>query len=124
MSILGAVKSALSGGDIVGAVERVSLEFFQTNLENAQAQAVAIKALDPNGKMRRDIMKFIRKAYGFYLINATILIYAGVYGIDDPERAKMALDTITATFLPITGLFGTLATASFGVNAANTLKEK
>lgn len=115
--------SILSGG-IVQSVEKVALEAIQTDTEKAEAKSLYIKTLDPNGIMRRDTMRFVCRVYGLYLVVALTLILTSHFGIGDAEAAKSSLEAITATFLPITGLFGTLATASFGVNATNSLKGK
>ena len=113
--------SNLLGGGLVGSLERVALEAIQTDTEKAEAQTLYAKVLDPNGKMRRDIMRFICRVYGFYLLNAVVLIYFGVFG--DSADAGKALTAITETFTPITGVFGLLAGASFGVNVSNNWKD-
>ena len=117
-----AIGNIFTGG-LVKSIESVSLEFIETARETAEAKALFIKTLDPNGAMRRDIMQFIQKAYGSYLVLAAFLILTGVFGLLDSERTELAFDLITSTFLPVTGLFGTLATASFGVNHSNNVKD-
>ena len=47
----------LTGG-ITKSIENIATEWIETDQEKAEAQAVMIKALDPNGKMRRDLSKF------------------------------------------------------------------
>lgn len=112
----------LTGG-IVGSLERVALEAITTDKEEAEAKALYVKTLDPNGKMRRDVMRFVCRAYGFYLFMAVPLIFTIAFGLVEKEQAELALEAITSTFLPITGLFTALATASFGVNASNNWKD-
>ena len=114
---------SLLGGGIVQSVEKIALELIETDQESAEAKTVLIKALDPNGKMRRDIMRFITRVYGFYLFNAVVLIYAATFEVGNTEAVKQSLEAITTVFIPITGLFGALATAAFGVNAVNSAKE-
>ena len=110
-------------GGIVQSIERVSLEYIQTDIESEEAKAIRIKALDPNGAMRREIMRFITRAYGAYLFLAGFLILTGSFGLLDTAATNAAFEMITATFLPVTGLFGTLATASFGINHSNNWKD-
>ena len=116
-----AIAGIFGGGDFVGSLERVALEAIQTDTEKAEAKSLYAKVLDPNGKMRRDTMKFVCMVYGFYLVNAVVLIYIGVFG--ESADAGKALEAITNTFTPVTGVFGLLASASFGVNASNNWKE-
>ena len=118
-----AIGNIFTGG-MVKSVENVALEWIQTDKETEEAKAIKIKALDPNGKMRRDTMSFVCRCYGFYLFFAVPMIFAGMFGLADAETTGAALEAITATFAPITGLFGVLATTSFGVNANNVLQER
>lgn len=119
MSIL----SFLSGG-IVNSVEKIALEYIETDKETAEAKSLLVKTLDPNGKMRRDLSRFACRAYGFYLVMTTFLILAHAYGIGDGDSSREAIDAMTSLFLPITASWGTIVTASFGVNATNSVKEK
>ena len=119
MSIL----SFLSGG-VVSSVEKIALEFIETDKESAEAKALLVKTLDPNGKMRRDLSRFASRAYGFYLIATTLLIIAHAYGIGDGSSSKEAIEAMTGLFLPITTSWGAIVTASFGVNATNSIKGK
>ena len=117
------IKEALSGG-IVGSVERIASEFIETDLESAEAKALMIKTLDPNGKMRRDLSRFANRAYGFYLFVATVLLLTHAFDLGNAEQSKQALEAMTELFLPITTAWGTIVTASFGVNATNSMKGK
>jgi hypothetical protein len=115
--------SFLSGG-VVGSIERIASEFIETDMESAEAKALMIKVLDPNGKMRRDLSRFASRAYGFYLVMTTFLILAHAYGIGEGESSKEAIDAMAGLFLPITASWGAIVTASFGVNATNSVKSK
>ena len=106
----------------VDPIASVAKEWIETNKEKAEAQVVILKALDPNGKMRRDLSRFASKAYGFYLINTVIFIYMVAFNIGDPEGAKMASAMMQDLFLPITTAWGGIVSASFGVNGVNSYK--
>ena len=116
--------SSLLGGGIVGSVERIALEAIETNQEKADARAVLLKSIDPNGQMRRQLSKFASTAYGFYLVATTILIFMHSFEIGDPVNSKEAMEAMTDLFLPITGSWATIVTASFGVNGVNAYKAK
>ena len=113
----------LFGGGIVQSLEKVAMEAL-TGKGGAEADALLIKTLDPNGVMRRDIMRFICRVYGFYLVMAVALIFLSAFGLGDVEGVEVAFTSITQVFVPITGLFGALATATFGVNGVNSWKGK
>jgi len=121
--MIGFIKS-LFGSGIVGSIERIASEAIETDMESAEAKALMIKTLDPNGLMRRDLTRFACKAYGFYLIVTSILVLSHAFGIGNPAESKEAIDAMTDLFLPITTAWGTIVTASFGVNATNTYKDK
>jgi len=118
MSFIG---NLLSGG-IVGSVERIASEFIETDMESAEAKALWIKTLDPNGLMRRQLSLFACRAYGAYLAVSLVLILAHAFGLTNPEQSKEAIDAITELFLPITASWASIVAASFGVNATNSIK--
>ena len=124
---MGWLKSLLGGG-VLGTIEKIASELIETDMESAEAKTLLIKAVDPNGLMRRQLSKFASRAYGFYLVSATVLIF--VHAFSDPvavglmSSSKEAMDGITALFLPITGAWTAIVGASFGVNATNVIKEK
>ncbi|MBT8448363.1 MAG: hypothetical protein KJO69_01650 [Gammaproteobacteria bacterium] len=118
-----ALASIFTGGGL-GAIERIASEVIETDKESAEAKALWIKTLDPNGKMRRDLSKFASRAYGFYLIAMTILIFIHAYEIGDASNSKEALDAMIGLFTPITTAWGAIVTASFGVNATNVIKNR
>lgn len=107
---------------ITKTIETVATEWIDTDIESAEAKTLMIKALDPNGKMRRDLTKFACYAYGFYLVNAVVLIYLASFGIA-ADNSIQAASMVKDLFLPITGAWTTIVGASFGVNATNTVKD-
>ena len=110
------------GGGLVDSIENIALEAIQTDGEKAEARALWIKTLDPNGIMRRQLSTFACVAYGWYLFWTTILIFMSAFlGTDGAEQAMKAM---TELFVPITTSWGVIVSASFGVNATNTLKGK
>lgn len=120
MSFLG----KLFGSGIVGSIERIASEAIQTDKETAEAKSLFIKTLDPNGMMRRQLSSFACKAYGFYLIAMTSLTLMHFFGLGDPQNSKEAMEAITGLFMPITTAWGAIVSASFGVNATNSIKSK
>ena len=126
-----AIKNIFSGGGIVKSIENIATEWIETDMETAEAKAVMVKALDPNGKMRRDISKTVSQMYKFYLISTAVmifieLIYVMVVGdsLTKDNHVLVALSNATSKmtelFIPITTLFGVIVSASFGVNYINT----
>ena len=118
MSIL----SDLFTGGLVKSIESVATEWIETDMEKAEAKAVMVKALDPNGKLRRTVTQFTCIGYGFYLVNMVVLSYMVAFGIGDSAGADQAAGLMVELFLPITTAFGTIVTASFGVNGVNSFK--
>lgn len=114
----------LSGGDPIGSIERVAKEWIETKKETAEAAVVMIKALDPNGKMRRLISQRVTNLYTLYIVVMMILIIMKSFGIGSQEGVSEAIGDLTSLFVPITTMFGTIVSASFGVNAMNTHKDK
>ena len=120
---MGIVSDLFSGG-LMKSVESIATEWIETDIEKAEAQAVMIKALDPNGKLRRVVTQFTCIGYGFYLLNMVVLSYMVAFGIGDSVGAEQAAGMLVDLFLPITTAFGTIVTASFGVNGVNSYKGK
>ena len=114
--------SSLMSGGIIGSIERIASEAIETDKETAEAKALFIKTLDPNGKMRRDLSRFACWAYGFYLVATTVLIFMHSFGLGDPDQSKAAMDAMTELFTPITVSWGGIVSASFGVNGVNSFK--
>ena len=128
------IAQILSGGAIK-SIENIALEFIETNKESAEAKAVMIKALDPNGKMRRDQSSNVGGMYKFYLISTASMVlieltYCMAMGekLTDTDYVLAAIssatDKMTTLFIPITTLYGAIVTASFGVNYANVKQSK
>lgn len=122
-------------GGAFKSIEKIASEWIQTDLESAEADALKIKALDPNGKMRRDQSKNVGGMYKFYLISTAImilveLVYCMYMGekLTNSDYVLVALSNATSKmtdlFVPITTLYGAIVTASFGVNYANTKQNK
>ena len=128
------LKSIFSG-DPFKSIENIASEWIQTDLESAEADALKIKALDPNGKMRRDQSKNVGSMYRFYLISTAVMILLElIYCVNMGElltkdnyvlvALSNATSKMTDLFIPITTLYGAIVTASFGVNYANTKQNK
>lgn len=128
--------TSLLGGGLVKSVENLASEWIETDMETAEAKSLMIKTLDPNGKMRRDLSRFACKAYGFYLVTTVILIFMSVWGVGGETctttgevitcllNADVAAGRMTELFLPITGSWGAIVSASFGVNGVNSYKDR
>tara|TARA_R110002153_G_scaffold270753_2_gene437404 strand:+ start:110 stop:475 length:366 start_codon:yes stop_codon:yes gene_type:complete len=116
MSIFTKALSVLTGG-LGNNIENIAKEWITTAKESAEAKVIMIKALDPNGKMRRDLSRFACWAYGFYLFNMVVLAYIGVF--TDSVNAVEVMGIMKELFLPITGAWATIVSASFGVNYSN-----
>ena len=112
------------GGDVAKGVADVAKEWIETDKESAEAKAIMVQALDPNGAMRRDLSRFASCAFGFYLVTVTGLLYMTAFNIGDSQGAQIAADMMTDLFLPITASWSAIVGASFGVNISNTLKGK
>jgi hypothetical protein len=119
--MLGFLGKLLSGG-AVSAIENVALEAIETDKESAEAKALFVKTLDPNGKMRRELSLFASMAYGFYLVSTTVLIF--MVAFMESTQAGQAAGMMTDLFLPITSAWGAIIGASFGVNGVNSVKGK
>lgn len=125
----GFIKDFFSSG-VIGSVERIASEFIETDMENAEAKALFIKTLDPNGMMRRDLSRFACKAYAFYLGATVILVFIHAFSGDPTvvdnvvlvSQTAQAIDAMTDLFLPITTAWGSIVGASFGVNTMNSHK--
>lgn len=128
--MLGKIANFFTGG-VVKSIENIATEWIETEKETAEAKAVMIKALDPNGKMRRDQSNNVGGMYKFYLITTALmilveLVYSMVIGdtLTKDDYVLVAISNATSKmtdlFVPITTLYGAIVTASFGVNYANT----
>lgn len=120
---------------ILSPISDIATELIDTPLEKAQAQALKVKAMDPNGGMRRGLSAFACRAYGFYLVMTVVLIFMSVWGVGGDVcstaadgvqscllRADVAAGRMTDLFTPITTSWGVIVSASFGVNGMNSYK--
>ena len=123
MGIASAIGGFFKGSGVIKSIETVALEAIQTNSEDAEARALLLRTIDPNGVMRREISRFVCKAYAFYLAVAFGLIIMHFFGIGDSTAAKESLAAITTTFGPITTAFMAIVSASYGVNMTNNWKD-
>jgi len=114
--------TSLFSGGLVSSIEKVALEAIDTDKESAEAKALFVKTLDPNGKMRRDLSRFASIMYGFYLVATTALIF--MVAFLDSTDAGLAAKMMTDLFLPITSAWAGIVGASFGVNGMNSFKNK
>lgn len=111
-------------GGAVTAISDIATEWIDTDKESAEAKSIFVKTLDPNGNMRRQLSTFASTAYGFYLVNTTVLLYMVAFQIGDAVGAEKAAEMMTELFLPITTSWAAIVSASFGVNYANVQKGK
>jgi hypothetical protein len=116
-----AIGKLLSGG-LVGSIENIASEWIETDMESAEAKALMVKTLDPNGKMRRDLSRFSCRAYAFYLVSMVVLSFMVAFGIGDADGAGTAATMMQDLFLPITTAWAGIVGASFGVNGMNSYK--
>lgn len=115
--------SDIFGGGAVKSIESIATEWIETDIEQAEAKTLMIKALDPNGLMRRDLGKRVANLYSLYLVTALIMLSLEFFGFGG-DSLPLATEKITELFTPITTLFGLIVTASFGVNGMNSHKGK
>lgn len=121
--MLSGIWSFLTGGGMK-SIENIASEWIETDMENAEAKTLMIKTLDPNGIMRRELSRKVAQLYTLYIVTALALLVCEFFGYGEPQAVATATTKVTDLFLPITGLFGTIVTASFGVNYANTKQNK
>lgn len=126
MSLFSAIAGIFGGSS--NTLEKIATEWIETDLEKAEAKTLMLKTLDPNGKMRRDLSSRVAGLYTLYLIATLILVTLEAFNIGpmngDSLAVSVATSKITELFMPITGLFGAIVTASFGVNYANVKGDK
>ena len=116
--------SSIFGGGAIKSIEAIASEWIETDTEKAEAKTVLIKALDPNGIMRRQLSRKVGMLYSWYIFTMLFLIavefFCAVFGVGiDQEAVADATSKAVTLFIPITSLFGVIVTASFGVNAYN-----
>lgn len=111
-------------GGAVKSIENIATEWIETDKEQAEAKALMVKTLDPNGLMRRDLSRSVSGLYIIYVIVTLLMLIAESFGLGPMNGEQLAVsvatDKVTELFTPITTLFGVIVSASFGVNYANT----
>jgi hypothetical protein len=133
MSWLSGIASFFTGDGVMKSVENVASEWIQTDTEKAEAKAIMVKTLDPNGAMRRQLSRDVTQLYKIYIISTLGLLLlefiVNLIGLNTELVAEASMIAISSTtskitdlFVPITSLFGVIVTASFGVNYANVKK--
>ncbi len=109
-------------------IENIATEWIETDAEKEEAKTIMIKALDPNGLMRRQLSSRVATLYTLYIVVTLGLLIAESFGVGPVNNGALAVsvatDKVTELFTPITTLFGVIVSASFGVNTANTMKGK
>ena len=127
MSLWSGIASFFSGSGAMKSIETVATEWIETDKEQAEAKTVMIKALDPNGAMRRQLSRDVTQLYKIYVVTLLVLIVLEFFGVGSLVNAQLdyaaATDKLKELFVPITSLFGVIVTASFGVNYANVRGE-
>lgn len=115
-------------GGFFKSIEGIATEWIDTDMESAEAKALKLKVLDPNGRMRRDLTRFICYMYGTYLIVMLLLLTFEFFGFvpqgQTPEIIANVTTKLTNTFTPVSTAFGLIVSASFGVNFYNVKKGK
>lgn len=119
------------GSGIASSIESIAKEWIDTPEEKANASALMIKTLDPNGLMRRQISNTVSKLYVIYIILTLVLLLVQAFGLSpmttsingiEVMAVALAIDSILELFLPITGMFTAIVSASFGVSYSNVHK--
>jgi len=113
--------SFLTGG-VVDTLGKVAEEWIETDMESAEAKSLFVKTLDPNGKMRKQISKDVTLMYKIYLFTSLALLVAQFFGLGETRDIQDVTTKLVELFLPITGMFSLIVSASFGVNAYNVKK--
>lgn len=111
------------GGDLVKSVGEVAKEWIDTDIEKAEANAIMVKTLDPNGQMRRQISTSVARLYVLYILLVMVLVLAQSFNLGDATGTKLAIESLKELFLPVTAMFTAIVGASFGTNVSNNMKE-
>lgn len=116
--------SKLFGGGALKSIENIALEAIETDKESAEAKALCLKAIDPNGLMRRSLSNRVSFLYTIYILLMLSLLLLSAFNIGNSEQIKQAIEYTKDLFVPITTSFTAIISASFGVNAMNVSKSK
>lgn len=127
--MFGKIKSLFTGG-ITKSLENIATEWIETDKERAEAKTLIIQALDPNGKMRRDISLRVCNAYMIYLFIGGMLVFMQMVGLGSDiivegkkyNSVVYGVETFKALFADISTAFGIIVASSFGVNLTNVIK--
>ena len=111
-------------GGALKSIENVALEAIETDKESAEAKALCLKAIDPNGLMRRNLSNRVSALYTLYILLMLLLLLLSAFGVGNPEQINKAIEYTKDLFVPITTSFTAIISASFGVNAMNVNKNK
>lgn len=115
------------GGGGFSTIEKIATEWIQTDVEKIEAKALLLKTLDPNGLMRRELSRRVTALYTLYILIALVMLIFESFGAGPVVNGVLAISVatgkMTELFGPITALFGTIVTVSFGVNYANVKSE-
>lgn len=117
------LKEIFTGGAFK-SIENIASEWIETDLESAEAKVLKIKALDPNGRMRREQSTMLLRLYATYIVVMLLLIILEFFGIGEVSQTAIATGKLKDLFTPITTLVGVIISASFGVNYNNTKQGK
>ena len=122
-----AIANIFTGG-AVKSIENIATKWIQTDMEKAEAKALMVQTLDPNGLMRRDLSNRVTQLYTLYIVVTLVLLIFESFGLGPMNGDQLAVSVATSKvvelFMPITTLFGVIVSASFGVNAVNANKSK
>lgn len=116
--------TSLFSGGVVKSIENIASEWIETDMESAEAKVLMIKTLDPSGTMRRNLSSRVTSLYTLYIVITLLLLIVESFGLGDVKQIAVATEKITDLFLPITGMFSMIISASFGVNYANVKQNK
>ena len=114
-------------GGVAKDIAKITDTLVTTDEERANARALILKAIDPNGIMRRQISFVVCLLYFIY--NMTIFIltlcYAlnfGTIAIVEGKEINLlhnAILSLTDMYQSISTIFGIIVAASFAVNGVN-----
>ena len=119
MNVWAGIASIFTGG-AVKSIENIALDLIETDMESAEAKALMVKTLDPNGLMRRDLSQRVTTLYTIYIIITLVLLICESFAVGDASSIAVATTKVTDLFVPITGMFSMIISASFGVNYINS----
>jgi len=119
--------AGIFGGSEDSTIATIAKEWITTDMESAEAKAVMVKAIDPNGVMRKEISRKVFFLYTTYMLTMLLLLILEYFGVnlstpEDVARVAVVTEKLVELFVPITTMVGVIVGASFGVNYANVKK--